>query len=78
MQETWVWALIWEDSTCHDQLSWVATTIEPKLLSPHVATPGNSSALEPVLLTREAGNVEAQALQLESGLSLQIEQCHMQ
>ena len=39
MHETWIQYLIWEDPTHHKQLSLWATTVEPVLWSPGVATP---------------------------------------
>ena len=38
MQETWVRSLVWEDLTCHRQLSPHATTTEPVCLSLYSST----------------------------------------
>ena len=38
MQETWVWSLIQEDPTCHEQLSPCATPMKPVLQSPRAST----------------------------------------
>ena len=52
MQETQFQSLIWEDSTCCEELSSRTTAAEPVLLSPGAATMEVMRALEPMLHNR--------------------------
>ena len=42
MQETWVRSLVWEDSTCTEQISLCMTTTEPTHLEPMICNKGGN------------------------------------
>ena len=42
MRETWVWSLVWEDSTCTEQINLCTTTPEPTHLEPTICNKGGN------------------------------------
>ena len=75
VQETWAWWLVWEDPTCHEQLSACTTATQPRLhnysaQAPQLLSPGSRatqpmrhsySAQAPQLLSPGATTPKAQA-----------------